>query len=414
MHSTRLGVFAMRRIVLWIMIGFIVLLLAGCGQSIFVTPSPHSQEPEEVDDRFIPQPPPEGLDAPISPFPSTNARLVTLPEPPIASAQSYQPRLGPPPALPFGGVPGLAPLPAPAGPSFAWSETDNYLILGTDRRPGQTNWRTDTIMVLGLDRANNRAAVLSVPRDLYINIPGYGYGRINTADYIGEKVLGVEGGGPALISQILSENLGVSTNHWVRMEMTGFRSIVDAVGGVTVHLDCPFYEPIYNLDTDTWDYFTLPAGDVTLDGESAYWFVRLRLRSSDISRGQRQRQFLWALRDKALSTDVLGRLPELWTAFQQTFTTDLSLLQMLDLARFGFGLDASNVRATGLTMYDLQSYRTPGGAAVLIIADPVRVRSVVDSVWSAPAMVDAYRQDATNCPPLPPEVAAKLAADGGG
>jgi LCP family protein required for cell wall assembly len=248
----------------------------------------------------------------------------------------------------------------------------------------------------------------------YINIPGYGYGRINTADYIGEKVLGVEGGGPALISQILSENLGVSTNHWVRMEMTGFRSIVDAVGGVTVHLDCPFYEPIYNLDTDTWDYFTLPAGDVTLDGESAYWFVRLRLRSSDISRGQRQRQFLWALRDKALSTDVLGRLPELWTAFQQTFTTDLSLLQMLDLARFGFGLDASNVRATGLTMYDLQSYRTPGGAAVLIIADPVRVRSVVDSVWSAPAMVDAYRQDATNCPPLPPEVAAKLAADGGG
>lgn len=404
----------MRRYLLLIMIGVIALILGGCVQSIFVTPSPRSQEPEPVDDRFIPQPAPEGLDAPLSPFPSTAARLVTLPEPPIAFAQSYQPRIAPPPAFPFGGVPGLAPLPAAAGPSFAWSETDNYLILGTDRRPGQTNWRTDTIMVVGLDRANNRAAVLSVPRDLYIDIPGYGYGRINTADFIGEQVLGVEGGGPALISQILSENLGVSTDHWVRVEMTGFRSIVDAVGGVTVHLDCPFYEPIYNLDTDSWDYFTLPAGDVTLDGESAYWFVRLRLRSSDISRGQRQRQFLWALRDKALNTDVLGRLPELWTAFQQTFTTDLSLLQMLDLARFGFGLDASNVRATGLTMYDLQSYTTPGGAAVLVISDPARVRSVVDSVWSAPAMVDAYRQDATHCPPLPPEVAAKLAADGGG
>ena len=64
-------------------------------------------------------------------------------------------------------------------------------------------------------------------------------------DFIGEQTLAVEGGGPALISQILYENLGIATDHWIRVEMTGFRSIVDAVGGVTVHLDCPFYEPIY-------------------------------------------------------------------------------------------------------------------------------------------------------------------------
>ena len=403
-----------RKMVLWLVA--VAVLLAGC-QSSGKTNS--SAATGLADGGYVRLKAPEGLSAPISPLSSPDATVAIHPVPPIGTG-SYQPPVLPvlvaSPGWTDAGWVGVEGVPAPfvwtaPGPSFAWSETDNFLVLGTDRVGSGGSWRTDTIMVLGLDRANNRAAVLSIPRDMYIDIPGYGYSRINTADFIGEQTLGVEGGGPALISQILYENLGITTEHWVRVEMTGFRSIVDAVGGVTVHLDCPFYEPIYNLDTDSWDYFTLPAGDVTLDGEAAYWFVRLRLRSSDISRGERQRQFLWALRDKALRTDVVTRLPDLWGAFQQTFTTDLSLLQMLDLARAGFALDAASVRATGISLNDLQSYTTPEGAAVLVIADPARVRWVVDSVWDAPAMVDAYRQDAAACPALPPEVAAKLAEE---
>ena len=139
-------------------------------------------------------------------------------------------------------------------------------------------------MVVGIDRDLQRVAVLSIPRDLYLEIPNYGQGRINQVDYIGERILEVEGGGPALISDVLSSTLGISTEHWVRFEMTGFQSVVDAVGGVTIHLDCPFYEPIFDLDTNSWQYFTLPAGDVHMDGETAYWYVRLRLRESDIGR----------------------------------------------------------------------------------------------------------------------------------
>ncbi len=405
----------MRRFPLWSLGLMLALLLAGCQQSSLFSSEPTRRIQPPVDDRFIEQSAPDGLLAPIQPFPSYDSRLVTLPVPPVAFQTRYRPLSAPPGfSTAFsgfaaaGGAPGPALLAPPEGPAFAWAETDNYLILGTDRRPGQNNWRTDTIMILGIDRANGRAALLSVPRDFYVDIPGYGYSRINTVDFMGERSLGENGGGPQLVSQVLNDYLGIQTNHWVRVEMTGFESVVDAVGGVTVHLDCPFYEPIYNLDTESWDYFTLPAGDVTLNGEEAYWFVRLRLRTSDFGRAQRQRQFLWALRDQALNTNLLVQLPELWNAFQQTFTTDLSLLQMADLARFGLSLDAANVRAGGITFGELRSYTTSEGASVLVVADPDLLRWKVNNVWNEPAMVDAYRQNSAACPPLPVEALERL------
>lgn len=357
-----------------------VVLLAACSQPVFVglptpTPAPVVLAPDE--------------NAPLPRF----GPAIAPPEIPVAGAAPNIAALG------LGAV--ATPLPTPDGPTFDWSTTDNYLILGTDHRSANDAWRTDTIMVVGVDRELRRAAVLSIPRDLYLAIPNYGYGRINQIDYIGERILRTEGGGPALISEVLSNTLGISTQHWVRLEMTGFQDVVDAVGGVTIQLDCPFYEPIYNLTTNSWEYFTLPAGDVHLDGESAYWYVRLRLRESDIGRSERQRQFLWALRDQALTTNLLPRLPQLWSAFQHTFSTDLSLVQMIDLVRFGVTLDATNVRSGGITLRELQSYTTEHGASVLIIADVARVQAVVDGIWSAPAMVDARRQNETTCAPVP-------------
>jgi LCP family protein required for cell wall assembly len=352
-----------------------IFFLSACGQSVFVgLPTPTPDE--------IVLSPEEG--SPVPPF----GPFADVPEPEIIGSVATE-------AIP------VAVTTVPSGPAFAWRETDNYLILGTDRRSSGGSWRTDTIIIVGLDHKLNRAAVLSVPRDLYLEIPNYGFGRINQVDYIGEKILGVPGGGPALISTVLSNTLGIQTNHWMRVEMNGFREVVDAVGGVTMYLDCPFYEPIFNLTTNSWEYFTLPAGEVHLDGEEAYWYVRLRLRESDIGRSQRQRQFLWAMRDQILSTNLLPRMPALFAAFSNTFSTDLSIVEIVSLMQFGIGLDSSNVRASGISLRELQSYTTEQGASVLIIADPVRVRAVVDSIWEAPAMVDARRQNADNCQPLP-------------
>ena len=167
--------------------------------------------------------------------------------------------------------------------------------------------------MVGLDRERQRAAVLSIPRDLYIEIPNYGYGRINQVDYIGERVTRVKGGGPALVSEVLSDTLGIATSHWVRFELTGFESIVDAVGGVTVNLDCPFYEPIFNLDTNL--------GDIHAARRQCTWTARLPTGSCEIESdiaGRTSASSWGAGRAKLRPICALPRI----VCFQRSFDTD--------------------------------------------------------------------------------------------
>jgi anionic cell wall polymer biosynthesis LytR-Cps2A-Psr (LCP) family protein len=191
--------------------------------------------------------------------------------------------------------------------------------------------------------------------------------------------------------------------------MRGFSQMVDALGGVTVHLDCPFYELIYDLDDQAWTYFELPAGNVLMDGETAYRFVTLRYVESDFGRSKRQRQFLWALRNQARDTNLILRLPELWTAFQQTFFTDLSLLEMIELARFGLSIEPENVRSAALTNSELERYITSAGADVLRIADRSKVQAVIDNVWGGTSLADTGRSDPATCRPKPQGVPSFVA-----
>ncbi len=357
--------------------------------------------------------------AALNPPQNVGQTRLLQPAPPLPTEESASPVVHPAPERPVPPIVArvIAPTPAkplvrarmqlaptweaPVGPASTWQDKETYLFLGTDRRQGSSDWRTDVVMVVGFDRAAGQAVVFSIPRDLYVNIPGYGMGRINQADFIGERNPQRYGSGPALVSTIISQTLGIEPEHWVRFQMDGFVRIVDAVGGVNIYLDCPFAEPIFNLTTNSWDYFTLPAGDNWLDGDSAYWFVRLRLHSSDIERAQRQRQFLWALRDQMLNTNLIGRFPELWGAFSDSFATDLTLVELIDLTRLGLSFNAENVRAGGLTLADLYDFRTAEGAAVLGIGDPGRVRAVVNGVWAAQPMANSNRQTTTQCEPLP-------------
>lgn len=382
------------------------LILTSCSSGVFQGTRGVQKAAQEMAPK-----PPLDISGEHRPLPGVDARNFSPPIPPmrpLSISRTLYPQVAATngigallvaPAADFAPTP----LPAPVGPAFNWSQTENYLLLGTDHRPGWTSWRTDVVMIVGVDRANSRVAVFSIPRDTYVQIPGYGWGRINQVDYIGEKA-SPNGGGPALLSQVLASTLGISTNHWVRVRMDGFVDVVDAVGGVTVRLDCPFYEPIFNLTTNSWDYFALPPGDVWLDGETAYWFVRLRYRESDIGRNQRQREFLWGLREQVKRTNLLANFMPLYTAFQSMVTTDLNPLEIVDLLSWGIQVEPAAVRAGGLTLYDLQSYTTPEGASVLRIANPAHVRNVVEGVWDAPAMVDSYRKDVTKCPALPPGV----------
>ena len=213
-------------------------------------------------------------------------------------------------------------------------DTENFLVLGMDQRPGERGWRTDTIIVVAIDYEAKQVGLLSIPRDLWVNIPGYGMGRINQVDVQGE-IQKYPGGGPALVQQVIQDELGIPTKKWVRLRLEALPELVDALGGVTVTLTCPLHELTPDPkapDSGRYANFDLPAGKVEMDGATAAKFARYRYASNDFSRAARQQQLIWAIREKALETDIIPKIPELWKALSKTFKTDLSLLDVIRLA----------------------------------------------------------------------------------
>ncbi len=292
--------------------------------------------------------------------------------------------------------PALAPVPTPT--PRPWSQTDNYLILGSDQRPGDGGWRTDSIILAAVDHAGQRVGLLSVPRDLYVDIPGIGETRINTADFLGEKNK-YPGGGPALLRRVLTQTLGIDAPHYVRIKMQVFEELVDAFGGVTVTLPCPFLEAAPDGSSGTglveW---SLPAGDVWLNGRDARRFATYRYYSNDFDRARRQQILLWALRERAFQIDLLSRLPQLWSAYQNSVQTDLGFADILRLAQIALRLRPENVHGLTFDFSLVESFTTESGAHVLRVRDPEAPHAWLATLFAGPPVKPAAAPDQA-CPP---------------
>jgi LCP family protein required for cell wall assembly len=300
-----------------------------------------------------------------------------------------------------------APTVQPSGPVDLTS-TENILVLGTDSRPEWPTWRTDTIMVLVVDRKTNRIGVVSIPRDLYVDIPGQGKNRVNAAAYIGKNT-NYPGGGPALAQRVIEENVGIPTQHWVLIRMDGLKKLVDALGGVTVNLDCPVYEQAYEETSPTGlDYLILPAGQVRLDGRTAMKFATYRYIEADFGRVRRQQELVWAIRNRALQGNLLPRIPELWQALSDTFTTDLGLPDVIKLAALGARLKSQDVH--GLTLGDeVADFTTPEGWQVLVFKDKEAVQEKLSQLFSSKPLSEVGKRssESEECPPPPFELPAQ-------
>jgi LCP family protein required for cell wall assembly len=284
------------------------------------------------------------------------------------------------------------------------TKTENILILGQDQRPGWESWRTDSIMVLAIDRDAGQVGIISIPRDLWVDIPGYEQGqqRINAVDYIGEKIE-YPGGGPALAARVISDTLGIPTQHHVRIHLNGLVRLVDALGGVKVTLDCPLYEATPK-DASMTEYvpWSLPAGDNWLDGDTARKFVTYRSVTTDFGRSQRQQQMIWALRNRALEVNLLPRLPELLGAMSDLYTTDLSLIDIARLAQFGAGLSPSDVHGFQVGMSMLKETVTESGEWVLVLADPAALTAEKEKLFlHKPLEKLGKNESGKECPPPP-------------
>jgi polyisoprenyl-teichoic acid--peptidoglycan teichoic acid transferase len=271
--------------------------------------------------------------------------------------------------------------PTPSGPPSI-HVTENILILGMDAREGGKMWRTDTIMIAAVDASRREVGILSIPRDLWVDIPGYGQGRINIVDFIGENRAG-PGGGPGLMSKVLQDNLGIEAQHWVRIRQEGLVKLVDAMDGITITLDCPFVDKTPDPKVKgQYEYLMLPAGPVFLEGETAKKFVTYRYASTDFSRARRQQQIIWAIRARALELDLLPRIPQLWTSLAATFQTDLLVGDIVRLALLARDLAPEQVHGMVLSRKTLKSAAI-NGSAVLVIADQQAVKQEVDGLFAS-------------------------------
>jgi LCP family protein required for cell wall assembly len=250
-----------------------------------------------------------------------------------------------------------------------------FALLGTDeeRTPGM--WRTDAIVLAFVEPDPKRVSLLSVPRDLWVYIPGHGYERLNTVDITG---------GLPLLDQTFRYNLGVPVHHYVRVNFHGFARIVDAMGGVTVDVEQPLEDRIPDpLSPSGWFEFALEKGPQHLDGQTALAYCRSRLTTSDFDRSRRQRQVLLALWQQAFTPDTLSQLPELWATFDESFDTDLSVGEGIQLARALAGLDAEDVRSSSISA-ELEQWTTPDGAWVLL-PHPDGIRQAILDLLSSSA-----------------------------
>jgi LCP family protein required for cell wall assembly len=245
----------------------------------------------------------------------------------------------------------------------------NIILLGSDKREASSTWRTDTMILLSVDTEGEFVRLLSIPRDLWVDIPGHGYDRINTADLWGE--LTEEGGGPDLVKRTIQQNLGIPIHYYVRVDFDGFIKIIDAIGGLDIDVECPLSD------------IELEAGMHHMDGEDALLYARSRITTSDFDRSRRQRKLLMALWEQGLDADIIPRLPALWMAMKDTFQTDLPLDQVISLAYVGLQLRPNRIMSQSIGPWQVQNWITPQGAAVLVPIDEA-IQEMLNSFYSPP------------------------------
>lgn len=245
----------------------------------------------------------------------------------------------------------------------------------------------DSIMLVSVNTRENTAFMLSIPRDLWVNVPGAGYGKINTTGAVeGFNENGFPKGGIGALEKTLSTNLGIDIHYYSLVNYTAFKDAVNSVGGIDVNIQSAdkrgLYDPSFRAHEG--GPLKLPNGQNHLNGQVALNLARARgdpyngvagaygFPQSDFDRTNHQRMMMLALKDKAISAQVLSnptKVGKLMDSIGNNVKTDFQLNELTSLFHLMKGVNTANIQSLSLNNADgknlLVNYTAPGGQSAL-------------------------------------------------
>lgn len=254
-------------------------------------------------------------------------------------------------------------VPTAVAPITAAPSVTNIILAGNDVQWPQGG-RTDALIIVSIDRETKKAALISLPRDLYVYIPGWTMNRINLALPHGHGV-DYPGGGGGLLADTIEYNFGLHIDHYVRIGFGVFKEFIDTLDGVEVVVNCsltdwrlkePDLEPTVE---ENWERYTLVPGLHQMDGDLALWYARSRQSTNDFDRGRRQQQLVQAMLVKGVSLDLVDDVPELWDTYRENIETDLRLPEIIALAALGPAVNDNGVQHLLLPANAFKAWRVP-------------------------------------------------------
>jgi polyisoprenyl-teichoic acid--peptidoglycan teichoic acid transferase len=260
------------------------------------------------------------------------------------------------------------------------------LLLGLDYRDWEANQeasRSDTMILLTLDPQTKTAGIMSIPRDLWVNIPGFEHARINTAYYLGDAYQ-LPGGGPALAVKTVEQFIGVPINYYAQIDFGAFVRFIDEIGGVQIDVPAPITIDI--LGTGAKTKKKLKAGIQTLPGDWALAYARNRYtENGDFDRAARQQQVIMGIRDQVLQVKTLPKLiskaPALYEELASGIRTNLSLDDVIRLALLAQSVPEQSIKRGIINKDNVFFGETPDGQSILIPI-PDDIQNLVDDIFA--------------------------------
>ena len=251
---------------------------------------------------------------------------------------------------------------------------------------------TDTLILLTVDPVTKTAGMLSIPRDMWVNIPGFGYSRINTAWTLGRGSR-LPGGGPALAMKTVSHFLGVPVDYYVQVDFDTFVDIIDLIGGVDVYNDETIVLDPMSHGKDYPKVKITCCGMRHMNGTVALAYARCRhleqgCTNGDIGRAQRQQKVIFAIRDKVLSPEyfpeLLAQAPELYSSFSAGIRTNMWLEDAIELAVLARDIPRENIKngVIDQTMVGFGNAILGGQNASVMKPLPDKIRILRDEIFT--------------------------------